>query len=93
MFVHFTDKHFINRPDTYARCEDSFKLGEYSTLELAQLSCMINDKCRSITDYQCNGGFWTCKDGHLKESTEGSCSWLKMEGTLALSKIEMFLIN
>ena len=53
------------------------KIAKYSTLLLAQQACIANDQCNAVTDYHCDGEFWTCQNPDLISSTVGSCSWLK----------------
>ena len=85
-FYHFTDSGYKSKPNTY--CEDSGKIAEYSTLSLAQQSCSADDQCKVVTDYQCNGGFWTCTDPNLLDSSSGSCSWLK-----GICKLYIFILE
>ena len=70
-----TKDSYISKPNTY--CKESSQIKEYSTLSMAKQKCSDNDQCNSITNYQCNGGFWTCKDTATRISSSGSCSWLK----------------
>ena len=77
-FYDFTDS-YIRKPNTY--CNGFLSIEKYDTLSMGIQKCSDNYECTSITDYKCNGGFWTCKSTILIDASgsmqPGSCSWQK----------------
>ena len=75
--------HFIYIGVGYAYFEDKYSPGSiieiHSTLEQAKSACNADERCGSITDWDCDGGYWTTYTGRdLMQATKGdSCSWVK----------------
>ena len=67
----------------YSFVENTYCGGEnieiYLTLKNATLACNQNNECGVITDYDCDGGYWTtCRGNHLESSSSRkSCSWIR----------------
>ena len=67
----------------YSFVENTYCEGEnieiYLTLKIATLACNQNNECGVITDYDCDGGYWTtCRGNHLESSSSRkSCSWIR----------------
>ena len=51
----------------------------HTTLKQAKSACDADEQCGSITDWDCDGRYWTTYTGRdLGEATNGdSCSWVK----------------
>ena len=61
--------------NTYCGGED---MERYLTLKNATLACNQNNECGVITDYDCDGDYWTtCRGNLLESSSQKSCSWIR----------------
>ena len=75
-FTFFLDS-YTYKYDTW--CGGDGNIKKYDDLSQALGDCKYSSNCNMIWDLECNGGFWTCS-GTLKNSTKGSCTWVKEQG-------------
>ena len=67
----------------YVYVEDEYSKGSiiqiHSTLAQAKSTCDADDRCGSITDWECDGRYWATYTGRdLGQATQGDpCSWVK----------------
>ena len=90
----------VNIGEGYAYVEDKFSEGSiiemYTALEKAKSACDADERCGSITDWDCDGVYWTTYTGRdLGQATDGApCTWLKPgTGKLIFNSITSCLIT
>ena len=77
------DSFYIYAGVGYAYGEDKYSKGSiieiYSSLRQAKSACSANDRCGSITDWDCDGGYYATYTGRdLGQAIHGDpCSWVK----------------
>ena len=72
------NEYYEKKKDTYC---DANSYGNgieqvYDNISEAQSECKNNSTCTMVYDMDCNGSYKLC-DGTARDSSEGSCVWIK----------------
>ena len=74
---------FIYEGEGYAYVEDRYSRGSiieiHSSLALAKSACNADERCGSITDWDCDGGYYATYTGRDlgQAKYKDPCSWVK----------------